>query len=260
MGRRIVLNDGLPSGGTLGGEVAEDLLLRWRRALVSGPAAPDASQVQAAAGRAADLNRVDLGRLGTREARLAFWINVYNALAIHGIVALGIRHSVLRVWNFFGRVSYRVGGALWSLDEIEHGLLRGNRRRVFPPWPVLRRDDCRRRWAIEPPDPRIHFALNCGARSCPPVGVYHAGNLDRELEWATRHFINDEVQVDARGRIQCSKLFRWYARDFGSPAELRDLLVRHLDDGPGKAALLAGAPLCTRLRPYSWAVGYRWSG
>ena len=77
------------------------------------------------AARALAYTRLDA--LAGRRDRLAFWINVYNALVLHGIVRLGVRESVLRVWNFFGRVSYRVGAFVLSLDEIEHGLLRDNR-------------------------------------------------------------------------------------------------------------------------------------
>src|SRR5437764_13882733 len=94
-----------------------------------------------------------LDGLADRRDRLAFWITVYNALVLHGIVRLGVRASVRRVWNFFGRVSYRVGGHVVSLDDIEHGVLRDNRR----PWPPLRSfgaGDPRRALAVRPPDPR----------------------------------------------------------------------------------------------------------
>src|SRR5688572_13380477 len=81
-----------------------------------------------AAGAARALGGARPDALTGRGERLAFWINVYNALVVHGIVALGVRGSVLRSWNFFGRARYRIGGRDFSLDDIEHGLLRGNQR------------------------------------------------------------------------------------------------------------------------------------
>src|SRR5262249_52030906 len=110
---------------------------------------------------AKDLQRAPLAELVGRPARLAFWINVYNALALHAIVALRIRRTVHEMRMFFSRVSYRIDGFVLSLDDIEHGILRGNRRRPFPPLRPFRRLDPRGALAITPVDPRIHFALNC---------------------------------------------------------------------------------------------------
>jgi Protein of unknown function, DUF547 len=266
-GRRI-LNEPAAGGPPLGPDVAENLLLGWRRAVGAATGAGGAvdyarlaasPEAAAAIDRAGDLTRVDPAGLEMRPLRLAFWINVYNALVLHGVLAFGVRRTVHRTWNFFGRAAYRVGAGVFTLDEIEHGLLRNNATRVFPPWPVLSTKDPRRALAVAPVDPRIHFALNCGARSCPPIGAYRPAALDGQLELATRSFVSAEVTLDDRGRVACSKLFRWYGRDFGSPAALRDFLLRHLDDGPVKAALSAGAPPCQAFRPYSWALTHRFS-
>ncbi len=197
---------------------------------------------------------LDLAALDARQTRLAFWINVYNALALHAIVALGLERSVWQVVGFFWRVSYRVGPWLLSLDEIEHGILRGNRRRLVPPWPPFLPGDPRRVLALPEVDPRVHFALTCGAASCPPVRLYRGSTVDVQLEAAARHFINSEVVLDAAGRIACSRLFRWYRADFGDGQALRAFLLRHLDDGPVRAALLGGAAPCQTFRPYSWTL------
>jgi hypothetical protein len=260
--RRIILNDTPPvPRALLGQEVGEELQRCVLMALsvhATGDGhvdyhrvrtSPEYRELLQAARR---LQWVDLARLESRPMRLAFWINVYNALAVHAIIALAVRRTVWEVLNFFGRISYRVGPFVLSLDEIEHGILRGNRRRVLPPWPPLRRGDPRLALAVEPLDPRVHFALTCGARSCPPIGVYHAAAIDDQLELATRNFVNQEVIVDGQGRLVCSKLFKWYRGDFGD--ELVRFLLRHLDDGPAKAALAAGARPCRRFAPYSWAL------
>jgi hypothetical protein len=191
--------------------------------------------------------------LTERGARLAFWINVYNALVVHGIVALGVRRSVMRSWNFFGRARYRIGELLFSLDDIEHGLLRGNRRRKLPPLRPFGPADPRLPLAVTPPDPRYHFAISCGAASCPPVGVYRAAAVDAQLDLATRNFVNQEVALGG-GRLACSRLFKWYRDDFEAAGGLRAFLLRHLDDGPARAALAAGATPCERFAPYRWTL------
>lgn len=216
-----------------------------------------ASREFAAARAAAGvLGGVRLAALGDRGARLAFWINVYNALVLHGIVALGVRHSVRRVWNFFGRVRYGIDGLVFSLDDIEHGLLRGNRRRKLPPLRPFAARDPRLALAVTPPDPRYHFAISCGAASCPPIGVYRAAVIDAQLDLATRNFVNQAVAL-VDGRLACSRLFKWYREDFESAGGLRAFLLRHLDDGPARAALAGGAIPCQVFQPYRWSLQHQ---
>jgi hypothetical protein len=261
--RRVMLNSGPeeaagPGGAGAGEELARAMLqavgahtdAAGRLDYAALRASAEFAEATAAARRVAGVEPARLAR----PERLAFWINVYNALALHGVVALDVRRTVWQVWNFFGRVSYRIGGHVLSLDDIEHGILRGNRRRAWPPWPPFRRRDPRRELAVEPLDPRIHFALNCGAASCPPVGVYRAAAIDAELDRAARSFVNQETGLDPRGRVTCSRLFKWYAADFGPPAALAAFLADHLDDGPARRALVAGRPPCQVYRPYSWAL------
>ncbi len=208
----------------------------------------------AAAGEAARaLGGVRLEALTGLHEQLAFWLNVYNALVLHGIVHLGVRRSVLLVWNFFGRACYRIGGHVFSLDDIEHGLLRDNARRALPPLRPFRAGDPRRPLAVTPPDPRYHCALTCGAASCPPVGVYRARAVDAQLDLAARSFVNQEVLLDG-DRLACSKIFKWYRADFEAAGGLRAFLLRHLEDGPVRAALATGAGPCDVFRPYRWTL------
>jgi hypothetical protein len=92
---------------------------------------------------------------------------------------------------------------------------------------------------VPPPvDARIHFALVCGAKSCPPIKLYAADTLDEGLDAAAEAFCASEVDVDATARaVSLSKIFKWYAVDFGADkaARLRFLLP-HLS--AGKAAAL----------------------
>lgn len=263
---RIVLNDpSSVSSGPVNAETGEELQRRMLR-LVGAYATPgghvDYARLRASGdfGEVVEcsrqLQRLDLELLRERSARLAFWINIYNALILHGVIALGVRRTVWEVWNFFGRVSYRIGGFTFSPDEIEHGILRGNRRRIIPPLRPFRRHDRRLGLAISPPDPRIHFAISCGARSCPPVGVYRAAAIDQQLDLAARNFVNQEIVLDAHGRIACSKIFKWYRNDFDSVGGLQNFLLRYLDDGPVREAVTRGAPPCRTFRPYRWGLQF----
>jgi len=136
------------------------------------------------------LRLYDLRSLRKQNQKLAFWINIYNTAVIHGVIELGLEKSVKEVSGFFNRVIYEIGGFRFSLNEMEHGILRGNRR---PPYRFLkpfRRKDQRLEFVITPLDPRIHFALVCGARSCPPIGFYEADQIDFQLQLVVESFIN----------------------------------------------------------------------
>jgi GH15 family glucan-1,4-alpha-glucosidase len=156
-----------------------------------------------------------------REEQLAFWINIYNVLVIHGVIALGVRDSVREVPWFFRRARYLIGGMDLCADDIEHGILRANHRRPHSPFRPFGRNDPRRRLVIEPMDPRIHFALVCASSSCPPIEIYEADSLDHDLTVSGQTFLNaGGVRIDrARRRVFLPQVFNWYGEDFGRSME-----------------------------------------
>ena len=109
---------------------------------------------------------------------------------------------------------------------------------------------------MTPPDPRYHFAVTCGAASCPPIAVYRAASIDVDLDLAARNFVNQEV-VAAGGRLACSRIFKWYRDDFEAAGGLGVFLLRHLDEGPARTALLSGATPCATYRPYRWTLQHQ---
>jgi len=176
------------------------------------------------------LRVVDASTLPPPE-RAAFFINLYNALVVHAVVAFGFLRPVPSSSTLAARLAlfktaaYNVGGRIYTLDEMEHGVLRGNRAGPVPfaPRPFAD-DEARRVVALRDVDPRVHFALNCGARSCPAIRLYSAAGLDAELDVAARAFLRETTAVDPVGReVVLSKILSWYAPDFG--ASLVDVLL-----------------------------------
>lgn len=179
----------------------------------------------------------DLISLNDRAKRLAFWINIYNAAVIHGVIELGLTRSVKEVSHFFDRIVYEIGGYSFSLNEIEHGILRSNRR---PPYRLFRpfgKKDPRMKFTASPLDPRIHFALVCGARSCPPIGFYEAEQIDFQLDLAAMSFVNSQqVRIlPEENTLLISMIFEWYKADFGgNDQSVVDTVLNHLDEGEKK--------------------------
>ena len=117
--------------------------------------------------------------------------------------------------------AYNIGGLVYSLDEIEHGVLRMNKGHPNARRQEFEDADPRAQVALTSLDPRIHFALNCGARSCPPIRVYTEDRIDSQLDTASRSFLDQEVSlikdpVTDKWTLELSKLFLWYGEDFGN--------------------------------------------
>jgi hypothetical protein len=165
----------------------------------------------------AHLPNFDLASLTTRQDKLAFWMNLYNALVLDGIVQYGIQKSVSEVSGFFRRVAYNVGGYRFCLDDIENGILRANAPQPVIPRPQFGADDARLAFTLNERDPRIHFALVCGAVSCPPIRFYEADKVDAQLDIATRNFIQQSTRYDeGTSTLTLSRILAWYACDFGA--------------------------------------------
>jgi hypothetical protein len=179
----------------------------------------------------------DLAAVRTDRTRaLAFWMNLYNA----GTQLLldrtpGLYDSPLRFLRFFRAAAVTVAGTDLSLDAIEQGILRGGRSKYglgyLPrlPWPF------ERRFAVEC-DPRIHFALNCGAESCPAIRAYEPDAVDDQLDHATRRYLEQTVEyVPDETVARVPRIFLWYRGDFDGASGIRALL-REYDAVPDDAS------------------------
>ncbi len=206
------------------------------------------------------LRELNLAHIVTRYERMAFWLNLYNALVIDGVITFGVRHTVtegrLGVLAFFRRTAYSVGGLRFSCDDIEHGILRANRGHPFLPGPQFGASDPRWAWIIDPPDARVHFALNCASRSCPPIGVYDPDQIDAQLTLATRNFLAQEAVLDKEhGELRLPRIFRWFARDFGGRPGVIAFLLHYLPEDDRRMWLEAQGPRAhLGYHPYDWSL------
>ena len=175
------------------------------------------------------LGETDLEALAaaSRSARLAFWINAYNACMLQRVIdhypiqkntgllsratnAILDRpdNSVWQIADVFSGEHCRVAGAERSQDHIEHEIIR----------PMG--------------DPRIHFAVNCAAMSCPPLQTwaFTADELDEQLDGIVRAFMAKPVHFDLEaGVLRLNKVLDWYGDDFGGTDGLRDFFASYLE-------------------------------
>lgn len=182
----------------------------------------DRIERQLATYSAADLIR----NLGNDNARKTFWINLYNAY----YQILAVRKN-LKAPQIFTTEAIQFSDAAFSLDEVEHGILRRYRWKYslgylpqFFPGKLIKT------LAVDTLDYRVHFALNCGAKSCPPIVFYTYDAIDNQLTKATKSFLKNETVVDlVKQTVAVSKIMQWFRGDFGGPKGIRSILSTYLD-------------------------------
>jgi hypothetical protein len=195
---------------------------------------------------------VDPFTLEADTARTAYWINAYNLTLLRELAIRPRRGWLPAHRRLFRAEAHLAGGHSFSLDQIEHGLLRGNRRPPFALRRTLAPGDPRLGAAPEQPDPRVHFALNCGARSCPPVRVY-SNDVEAELEHVTRAYLSAETDSDpTRRTLVLPGLMKLYRRDFGESDAMVRFAVAHLPDSDWIEE--AGDALRLRFSRFDWRM------
>jgi len=114
------------------------------------------------------------------DERKAFWINLYNAFTQTLLKANPFLYR--NKHRFFTAKQITIAGQLISLDAIEHGILRRSKIKwAFGYLGKLFPSALEKAWRVAKVDARIHFALNCGAKSCPPIAFYSSLHQDRQL-------------------------------------------------------------------------------
>jgi hypothetical protein len=162
----------------------------------------------------------------TKNDQLAFWINAYNAFTIDLIVN---NYPIKSIQNLDGGKPWDVkritiDGKKYSLNNIENDIIRPQFKEA-----------------------RNHFAVNCAAKSCPPIlnGAFFSKTLDVQLDTVTKKFINNsKFQTITATNMKLSKIFDWYKVDF---ADIVTFINKYSNDKVNKNATIA-------YKAYDWAL------
>lgn len=177
----------------------------------------------------------------TDDQKKAFWINCYNAFFLRLRRDQGINKPAI-----YRERLCKIAGLALSLDEIEHGILRRFRAKLGLGFlPNLFASSEIKRLAVKHIDFRVHFALNCGAISCPPIAFYNAEHIEQQLEMATLSFLENETNYNPEtNELSFSRLGLWYLGDFGGRAGIRRIVKQYLKTGLPSSQIV--------FRDYNW--------
>lgn len=189
----------------------------------------------------AHLSRASTSAKATRAGQLAFWINAYNAVTVRGILreypTSSIRNHTAKLigYNIWDDLLLNVGGQSYSLNQIEHELLR------------------------KMGEPRIHFAIVCASRGCPRLlnAAYTPDALDSQLTTNASAFFADPQNLSydkAQRSLKVSSILDWFGEDFGATqAEQIKRIAPYLPDDASKDLAASGTARVGYL-DYDWSL------
>ncbi|TYJ05508.1 hypothetical protein E1A91_A12G168600v1 [Gossypium mustelinum] len=179
---------------------------------------------------ARDLQRVNMKLLSPSE-RLALFLNLHNAMAIHAVISIGHPEGVLDKRAFFNEFLYLVGGYPYSLNIILNGTLRRNRTSPYSFFIPFSKGDRRLELAPHKLNPLIHFGLCNGTRSSPAVRFFTADGVESELRCSAKeYFQRGAIQFNMEKRtVYLTRIIKWYNEDFGTEKDILKWVMKYLD-------------------------------
>lgn len=182
------------------------------------------------------LEKIDSDNLSHNE-QFAFYINAYNVWTIKLILSgyPGVK-SIKDLGSIFKspwkKKICRIDGDVITLDDIEHNILRPRFK-----------------------DPRVHFAINCAALSCPPLGSepYLGSTLDQQLNHASTAFINNpERNYLEDNTLYISKIFKWFSEDFDN--DVIGFLIKYAKEDLKKELEAKRSKIKIKYLDYDWSL------
>ena len=142
----------------------------------------------------------------SKEDKLAYWMNAYNAMTVDLIVRNLPLKSIKDIDKPWDQRLWKLGSKWYNLNEVEHKILR------------------------KMGDARIHFGINCASFSCPPLlnDAFSSKTVEAQLDALARTFVNDTKRNQiSENNIKISKIFSWFGKDFKTDGSLIDFLNRY---------------------------------
>lgn len=160
----------------------------------------------------------------SKDQKLAYYINAYNALTIDLILRHYPVKSIKDIKDPWDQSLWKLGGKSYSLGEIEHD--------------ILRKMD----------EPRIHFAIVCASFSCPKLQneAFTSSKMDGQLTNAAKEFLNDSSKnTISEKNLELSKIFKWFTSDFTKNGSVIDFINKYANTKISDDAKI-------RYKDYNW--------
>ena len=200
----------------------------------------------------------------SRNESLAFFVNLHNAMHLHGYMLAGFPDSKWKRYKLLSCTAYMVNGHTFSLLDIKDGILRTNRKSLDTYTAPFSATDRRHEFVISPLEPLVHFGLTAGTSTCPAIRVFSAKNVISELTTSASAFLLSQkgctVNMESE-MVYLSSIFKSYRSDFGRQnKEILEFIIRLLPECSKKEDLktLSKSDSYRILYiPQGWEIDYR---
>lgn len=171
------------------------------------------------------------------DERKAGFFNLYNSMIVHAKLVYGHPTSLSKRGTFFNSAAYNVCGVRLNSGDLEHKVLRRKATDGSDLAP----------FRLAEKDPRMHFVLNCGARSCPPIRHISFDNPEPDIAANTAYFIAHNVELKGH-RARVSRLWKWFRNDFTPGTARSAALLAWISNHGDEAASAKILPLLTAMK------------
>ncbi|KAK8654765.1 hypothetical protein V6N13_107365 [Hibiscus sabdariffa] len=179
------------------------------------------------------LSMVDPSQMSYNE-KLAFWINLYNALIMHAYLAYGVPRNEIKLFSLMQKAAYTVGGLSVSAADIECAILKMNPATYRPQIAAVfalqkfKASVELQKYTIDHPEPLLHFVLSCGLHSSPAVRIFRPENTNELLKRSMKDYIQASVGISNKGKLLVPKLLHCFAKGVVEDSVLPEWLCQFL--------------------------------
>ncbi|OMO86409.1 hypothetical protein COLO4_21180 [Corchorus olitorius] len=187
------------------------------------------------------LARVNPSEMSCNE-KLAFWINLYNALIMHAYLAYGVPRNDIKLFSLMQKAAYIVGGLSVSAADMECTILRMNPAAYRPQIAAVlalqkfKASDELKKYSIDQPEPLLYFALSCGLHSSPAVRIFRPQTVNELLKGSLKDYIQASVCISNKGKLLVPKLLHCFAKGVVEDSLLPDWICQFLS--PQQASMV----------------------
>ncbi|KAJ0031043.1 hypothetical protein Pint_13614 [Pistacia integerrima] len=181
------------------------------------------------------LARVDLYCMTCNE-KLAFWINLYNALIMHAYLAYGVPTSEMKLFSLIQKAAYTVGGHSFTAADIEFIILKMKPPAHRPQIALVlalqkfKASEELKKYSIDHHEPLLPFALSSGMHSSPAVRIYQPENVTELLKESLRDYVQASVGISSKGKLLVPKLLHCFAKGLVEDSSLPDWICQFLSE------------------------------
>ncbi len=199
------------------------------------------------------LKNYDLKELDTYESQLAFWLNTFNMLTLHGIGKSTHKEPVKEDSAFFSETAYNIGEEIFSLDDIEHGLLRSNSAKYRSSGAFYKNNESQQKWVLNKLDPTVHFSLYSACKSSPSLVAFNTQYVMDQLATQTNFELTRQVKLEG-SKLHVPKTLKWYANDFGTKRQIVEFIARNSHDELKNKVLDNLQNIDLKYNDFDWAL------